>query len=84
MAQNRFANLGNITAGAQVHHSIGTEVHGSVELLEFFVNIRRHGGIANIGVDLAQGGHADGHRFELRMIDVGGNDHATASDFVAN
>ena len=43
-----------------------------------------HGGVADIGVDLALGGHADAHRLQVGVVDVGGNDHAAAGHFGAD
>ena len=84
MAQNRFANFVNVSAGRKVHDRVGAEVHGSVQLLEFLVDVRGHRRVANVGIDLAQRSHADTHRLKFGMIDVRGNDHASAGDFVAN
>ena len=84
MAQNRFANFVDIAAGREVHHRVGAVVYGRVQLLEFFVDLRGHCRIADVGIDLAQRRHADAHRLEFGMVDVGGNNHASAGDFVAN
>ena len=84
VAQDRLANFMDVAAGRQVHHGVGAEVHRGVQLLEFFVNVRGHGRVADVGIDLAQRGHADAHGFEFGMIDVGGNDHPPAGDFIAN
>ena len=51
--QNGLANIVNIAAGGEVHHRICAKVHRGVQLLEFFINIRGHGRVADIGVDLA-------------------------------
>ena len=44
----------------------------------------RHGGVADVGVDLHQEVAADDHRLELEVVDVGGNDGAAARDLVAD
>ena len=44
----------------------------------------RHGGVADVGVDLHQEVAADDHRLELEVVDVGGNDRAAARDLVAD
>ena len=84
MAQNRFANLVNVAAGGEIHHRVGAVVHRGVQLLQFFVDVRGHRRVADVGIDLAQRGHADAHRLQFGMIDVGGNDHAPAGDFIAH
>src|ERR1700745_33403 len=55
-----------------------------MQLFEFLINVGGHGGIADVGVDLAQRGHSNAHGLEFRMIDVGRNDHAPATDFFAH
>ena len=45
---------------------------------------RGDGRVADVGVDLAEAGHADRHGLEFGMVDVGGDDHASAGDFVAD
>src|SRR5207247_1734201 len=43
-------------------------------------------GVADVGVDLAQGGDADAHRFQAfaEVIDIGRDDHAAPRDFGAD
>src|SRR5690349_4097440 len=53
MAQNSFTNFANIPTCAEVHYGIGSEMHSRVQLLELFVNIRSHRGVADIRIDLA-------------------------------
>ena len=84
VAQNGFANFVNVAAGGEIHDGVGAVVHRGMQLFQFFVNVRGHRGVADIGIDLAQRGHANAHRLEFGMIDVGGDDHAAARDFVAN
>ena len=45
---------------------------------------RRHGAVADVGVDLHQEIAADDHRLEFRMIDVGRDDGAAGGDFGAD
>ena len=84
MAKNRLSNLSNTATAAEIHYRVGAEVDGGVQLLEFFVDIGRNRGIADVGVDLAARSYTDRHRLELRMIDVGGDDHAPGGDFIAH
>ena len=79
-----FADGGNVAAGGEIHHRVGAVVHGAMEFFEFVGDIRRGGGIADVGVDFAAEGDADAHRFEIAVVNVGGNDGAAAGDFAAD
>src|SRR5580700_1102323 len=59
-------------------------MHGAVQLFQFFVYVRSGGGVADVRVDFAEEGHADTHRLEIAVIDVGGDDSATARYFVTH
>src|SRR5579863_5131233 len=83
MAQNRLANRVNVAASGKIHHSIGAVVNGGVQLLQLFGDVRCNGAVADVGVDLAKRLDADTHRLQLRMVDVGRDNHAAAGDFVA-
>ena len=74
----------NIAAGREVHHRVSAIVDGGVQLLQFFVNVRSDRRVTDVGVDLAERGHADAHGVQFRMIDVGRNNHAAAGDFFTN
>ncbi len=84
MAEDGFANFVDVAAGGEVHHGVGAVVDGGVELFEFLVDFGGDGGVADVGVDLAERGDADRHRLEFRMVDIGGDDHASTGDFVAD
>src|ERR1700728_1030297 len=84
VAQNGFANLVDVAAGGKVHNGVSAVVHGGVQLFEFFVYLRGDGGVADVGIDFAERCHPDRHGLEFRMVDVGGNNHASAGDFVAD
>ena len=75
---------GNIAAGGKIHHGIGAVVHGAMQLFELLSDLGGDRGIADIGVDLAAEGHADAHRFERAVMDIGGNDGAAAGHFAAH
>ena len=79
-----FADFRNIPAGREVHHRIRAVVDGVVQFLEFFVNVRAGRGISDVRVDFAFAGDANGHRLEVAVVYVRGNDHAPARDFAAN
>ena len=57
---------------------------GHVQLAQLLVDVRGHRGVADVGVDLAQGGDADAHRLELGVVDVRGDDQASGGDLVAD
>ena len=81
---DRLADHGNVAAGGKVHHRVRAVMHGAMQFLEFLVHIRSRGGIADVGVDLAEEGDADAHRLQIAVIDIGGNDRAAARDFIAH
>ena len=76
MAKDGLANRRDVAAGGEVHDSVCAEVDGGVQLAELFVDVRGEGGVADVGVDLAERGDADGHGLELGVVDVRGDDHA--------
>ncbi len=79
-----FADARNIAAGGKIHHRIRAILHGICELIQFFVDVRRSGGISDVGVDLAFGRDADAHGLQAAVIDIGRNDHAAARHLLAN
>src|SRR5579885_2132294 len=84
MAQNGFADFRNVAAGGEIHDGVGAKLYGHVQLTEFLINVGGHGRVADIGVDFAPGRNANGHWFQLRMVDVCRNDESACSDFRAN
>src|SRR5690348_7804429 len=77
-------DFGNVAARGEIHRSVRSVMDGSMELFELFVNVGSGGRIANVRIDFAFEGDADAHRFEVAMMDVGGDDGAAASDFAAD
>ena len=73
----------DIAAGGEIHHGIGAVLHGVLQLLQFAGDIAEHRGVADVRIDLALGGDADAHRFQIGVIDIGWNDHAAARHFGA-
>ena len=55
-----------------------------MQLFEFGVDVGSGGGIADVGVDLAEKGGTDAHRLQVAMVDVGRDDGAAAGDFIAD
>jgi hypothetical protein len=70
--------------GGQIHHRVGPILHRQPQLIHLLLQIRAVGGRADIGVDLAFGRNADRHRFQIGVVDVGGDDHAPPRHFIAN
>jgi len=79
-----FADAGDIAAGGEVHHGVRTVVDGAMELFEFVADIGSGGGVSDVGVDFAEEGDADAHRFEIAVMDISGDDGAAARDFAAD
>ncbi len=84
IAQDPFARVVNIAAGGEVHHRVGAPADRPHHLLDFFLDRRRDGGIADIGVDLHEEVAADDHRLEFGVVDVGRDDGAAARDLAAH
>src|SRR5579859_4725003 len=84
VAEDGLANFVYVAAGGEIHHRVGAVVDCGVEFLELLIDLGGDGGVADVGVDLAEAGHADRHGLEFGMIDIGGDDHAATGDFIAD
>ena len=84
VADDPLARFVDLLAGGEVHHGVGAPQRRPAQLLDFLVDRRRHGGVADVGVDLHEEVAADDHRLELEVIDVGGDDGAAARDLAAD
>jgi len=84
IADDPFARVVDVAAGREVHHGVGAPADRPHHLLDFLLDRRRHGGIADIGVDLGEKVAADDHRLQLGVVDVGRNDGAPARHFAAH
>ncbi len=84
VANDPFARGMNVFAGTEVHHRVGAPFRRPTHFLDFFLDRRRHGAVADVGVDLYKEIATDDHRLGLRVIDVRRDDRAAASDFVAH
>ena len=80
VAEDPLARLVNVAAGRQIHHRVGAPERRPAELVHFLLDRRRHGGIADVRVDLDGEVPADDHRLELGVVDVGRDDRAPARD----
>ena len=84
IAEDPLARLVDFAPGREVHHRVGAPQRRPAQLLDFLVDRRADGGVADVGVDLHREVAADDHRLELGMVDVGRNDGATARDLRAD
>jgi hypothetical protein len=74
----------DVLARREIPHVVGTPAAGPHELFDFFLDARRDGRVADVGVDLDQKIAANRHRFHLGVVDVGGDDGAAPGYFVAH
>ena len=84
IAQDPFARVVDVAAGGEVHHGVGAPADRPHHLLDFLLDRRRYGRVADIGVDLHQEVAADDHRLEFGVVDVGRDDGAAARDLAAH
>src|SRR5215813_11173154 len=84
IANDPLARGVNILARGEVHHRVGPPFRRPAHLLDLFFDRRRDGAVADVGVDFDQEVAANRHRFALRVIDVGGNDGAPASELLTD
>ncbi len=76
-----FADARDIAAGGKIHDGVGAVLHRVMQLGDFFVDVRSGGRVPDVGVDLAAGLHADAHRLQVGVMDIGRNDHAAPRHF---
>ena len=84
VADDPFARCVDVRPGRQVHHRVGPPERGPSQLLDLFLDRRRHRRVPDVGVDLDEKVPADRHRLELWMVDVGRDDGAPTRHFVAH
>src|SRR3569833_1183454 len=84
VAQDPFARLVDVLAGGKVHQRVAAPARRPHNLLDLLLDRGSDGRVADVGVDLHSEIAADDHRLQFRVIDVGGDDRATACDLVAH
>ena len=84
IADDPFAGGVDVPPGGQIHHGVAAPADGPHHLFHLFRDRRRHGGIADIGVDLGQEVASDDHGLGFGVVDIGGQDGAAAGDFGAH
>ena len=70
IAQNPFARGVNVFAGGEIHDGVRAPFGGPAHFLDFLLDARRDGAVADVGVDLHEEIAPDDHRLEFRVIDV--------------
>ena len=84
VAENPLASGVDIFPGAEIHHGVGAPFGRPAHFFHFFVDGGSDRTIADIGVNFDEKISADDHRFEFGVIDICGDDGASAGDFVAD
>jgi len=79
-----LADTRNVAAGGEIHHGVAAVLDGIAQLLELLLDVGGGGGVADVGVDLACRGHADTHRLQVGVMDIGRDDHPAARYLVAD
>ncbi len=67
IANDPFARGMNVFAGGKIHHGVGAPLCRPTHLFDFFLNRRRDGAVADVGVDLYQEIAADDHRLAFLL-----------------
>jgi hypothetical protein len=72
VAQDPFAGGVDVLAGGEVHDGVRAPLGGPAHFLDFLLDARGDGAVADVGVDLDEEVAADDHRLEFGVVDVGG------------
>ena len=84
VAENPFARGVDVLAGGEVHDGVRAPLGGPAHLLDFLLDARRDGAVADVGVDLHEEVAPDDHRLGFGVIDVARDDGAAGGDFAAD
>jgi hypothetical protein len=79
-----FARGVDVAPRGEVHHRVGAPADRPHHLLDLLLDRRGHRRVADIGVDLGEEVAANDHRLRLEVIDVGGDNGASARDLAAH
>src|ERR1051325_1684532 len=82
IANDPFPRGMDVFAGAKVHDRVRAPFRRPAHLLDFFLDRRRDGAVANVGVNFYQEIAPDDHRLGLRMIDVR-RDYCAATSYLS-
>ena len=84
IADDPFARRVNVAARRKVHDRVGAPSDRPHHLLDFLLDRRGNGRVADIGVDLHEEVAADDHRLQFAVINVRRNDRPTTGDLIAH
>ncbi len=84
VAQDPLTRGVDVAAGGQVHDRVGAPPGRPGHLVDLLLDGGRHRRVADIGVDLHQEPLADDHRFDLGVVDVGGQHGPSCRDLLAD
>ena len=84
VAQNPFARGVDVLAGGKVHDGVRAPFGGPAHFLDFLLDARRNGAVADVGVDFHEEIAADDHRLGFGMVDIVRDDGAASGDFGAH
>ena len=84
IADDPFACFVNMLSGRQIHNRVGAPANAPCHFVNLFADRGGNGRIAYIAVDFDQKIAADNHRFAFGMVDIGGNNGASARHFIAH
>src|SRR4051794_26677569 len=74
----------DVLTGRKIHHRVSSPARRPSHLFDFFFDRRSHSRIADVGIYLHEEIAADDHWLALRVIDIRGNDRASARNFIAH
>ena len=78
VADDPLACCMDIFSGGKIHDGVSTPLCRPTHFLNFFVDRRGNGRVADIGINLHQKIPTDNHRLTFRMVDVDWNDRAAS------
>ena len=84
VAHNPLAGFVNALAGGQVHNGVRAPADGPGHFFDFLADAGGHGGVADVGVYFDEEVSPDDHRLGFGVIDVCGQNGASAGDFIAD
>ncbi len=84
VADDPFARGVDVLASGKVHDRVSAPLGGPAHLLDFLLDARRDGAVADVGVDLHEEVASDDHRLGFGVVDVCRDDGPAGSDFVAD
>ena len=84
VAQDPFTGLVDVVTGRQIHHRVRTPADRPHQFVHLFLDARRDGRVADVGVHLDEEVAANNHRLALGVVDVVGDHRPAARHFVTH